>query len=153
MPELLLLLFSIIALSLTQYQKKCEKVETGLALRKKRAVCRAVLYAVISNQLLVCGERTISADSLLKRAESARQPVAWKFQSRKHQLQQLLCLVPDVLPDVAEVKTECVVSPADGCPQLASGVWDHKVREVIEYQQSAPSRLTKGGKEYASTYL
>lgn len=43
-----------------------------------------------------------------------------------------------------EEKMECVVSATDGCPQLASGVSDHKVREVIEYQWSAPFRLSKG---------
>lgn len=52
------------------------------------------------------------------------------------------------LPDVTflhhEMKMECVVSATDGCPQLASGGSDHKVREVIEYQWSAPFRLSKG---------
>ncbi len=61
------------------------------------------------------------------------------------------------LPDVTllhhEVKMECVVSATDGCPQLASGVSDHKVRGVIEYQWSAPFRLTKGGGDHASKYL
>lgn len=58
------------------------------------------------------------------------------------------------LPDVTllhhEVKMECVVSATDGCPQFASGVSDHKVRGVIEYQWSAPFRLTKGGRDHAS---